>query len=212
MRCQYQETRLPDSWHPFRAKLRDFFHSNTFHFALGILIFTDLGIVLADIGLYLHYHENMPPRAKLVTHYLTWCSIVILTVFFIELCAQVFAFGASKWFHSWMHIFDFCVVLITLIAEIVVHLWLHNELSSLVGLSIIFRFWRVIRVVHVTTEALDLPHETEIHKLEHRIKELEEQLKKYEAAEMCSFRVKNEPDAEPVHHMKNDLAAAYHYK
>ena len=166
-----------------RRKLRHFFHSHKFHWILGTLIAVDLTAVLTDIALLIIWPQGSyrPPTVAWLETYLPYFSIGILSLFFIELLIQVFAFGVVKWFRNGFHIFDFVVVLATLIIEIVAHVLFHHEVTTVFGLAIIVRLWRVIRVIHVTTEALDLPHEEEVHELKKKIKMLERELSKYQA-------------------------------
>ena len=49
-------------------------------------------------------------------------------------------------------------------------------IESIVGLLIVFRLWRLVRVIHVTTEALDLGNEIKNHQLKETIERLESQL------------------------------------
>ena len=156
-----------------RKELHKFFHSASFRYGLAALIALDLLVVLTDIALMLLQHDGKHAYLKRVTRCLTDVSIGILSVFLVELLSQVFAFSPRKWFRSCLHSFDFSVVLMTLLIEIVAHVIFHEDVAHVAGLAIMFRLWRVIRVVHVTTEALELPHEEEIHDLKAKIKNLE---------------------------------------
>eukprot|EP01084_Bolivina_argentea_P103077 184659_1 len=159
-----------------RKKLRHFFHSNLFHYLLAILIVVDLAIVLLDIILILIYCDEIPHDIEEAIHELVYVSISILGVFLIELSLQMYAFGIKEWASECLHVFDFIIVSTTFILEIVMH---GNErVESMVGLLIVFRLWRLVRVIHVTTEALDLQHESELHELKEKCKHLQQQLEK----------------------------------
>eukprot|EP01083_Nonionella_stella_P078530 214978_1 len=164
-----------------RIKLQEFFESDWFHAALGILITIDLSIVLLEIALILLYCEDIPHNIHSTTHNLVYVSIGILGVFLLELTLQMYAFGPKPWCSHCLHVFDFIVVLVTFVAEIY---FLNDERAeALVGLIIVFRLWRLVRVIHVTAEALENQSEMQVHHMKQKIKELEKRLSKYEAAE-----------------------------
>merc|ERR1712154_301682 len=91
--------------------------------------------------------------------YLVFVSIAILAIFLVELSLQIFAFGAKEWLSDYMHVFDLVITLITFLFEIIYHK--KPSVQSMFGLLIVFRLWRLVRVIHVTTEALELKHENE---------------------------------------------------
>ena len=160
---------------PFK-KLRHFFHSNLFHYLLAILIVIDLAIVLLDIILLLIYCDGIPHDVEEAIHDLVYVSVTILGVFLFELSLQMYAFGIKEWASECLHVFDFIIVSTTFILEVVMHN--NKTVESMIGLLIAFRLWRLVRVIHVTTEALDLQHETEIDHLKEKIESLEEELEK----------------------------------
>ena len=158
-----------------RKKLRHFFHSNTFHYLLGTLIFLDLSIVLTDIILILIYCDDMPHDVEEAVHDLIYASVGILGTFLIELMLQMYAFGVKQWCSQCLHTFDFIIVFIAFTLELV---FIGNPaIESIVGLLIVFRLWRLVRVIHVTTEALDLSNELKHHQLQQTIQKLEKKLK-----------------------------------
>ena len=161
--------------HDIRKKLRHFFHSKLFHVLLGVLIAIDLVIVLFDIVVLLLYcGRNMPPTMEHIVHDIIYISITILGVFLVELTIQIYAFGFREWSHHWMHIFDYIIVFITFTAEISLHG--NAAMESVVGLLITFRLWRLVRVIHVTTEVMDLRSETERDMLQKTNKTLRREL------------------------------------
>ena len=160
-----------------KAKLKHFFHGKLFHMLLTILIVIDLIIVLTDIVVIMIHCDDIPHHIEEMLHVFFYISVTILSVFFIELCLQMYAFGIIKWMKDCLHVFDLCIVTSTLIAEILLHG--NPKAEGIVGLLIGFRLWRLVRVVHVTTEALDLQHEMERDKLLNKIKRLKHQIRKY---------------------------------
>eukprot|EP01083_Nonionella_stella_P023336 64540_1 len=157
-----------------RKQLRHFFHSRLFHYILGILIAIDLAIVLLDIALILVFCDAIPHALEELIHNLVSVSICILGVFIIELSLQMYAFGAKEWLSECLHVFDFLIVVITFSLELLMHG--NDKVQSMIGLLVVFRLWRLVRVIHVTTEALDLQHETELEELKEQIEDLEQEL------------------------------------
>ena len=153
-----------------RKKLRTYFHGNTFHIILAILIVLDLSIVLTDIILLLIYCDHIPHDIEVVVEDLTIVSIIILGTFLIELSIQMYAFGIKEWWKNCLHAFDFIITFVTFVMEIIFHN--NTKVESMIGLLIVFRLWRLVRVVHITTEALELKHESEEIKHEHFDEEL----------------------------------------
>ena len=136
-----------------RKKLRHFFHSNTFHYALTIFIMLDLSIVVADIIIILIYCDDIPHDVEVVFDDLVIISLTILALFLVELSTQMYAFGPIEWLSHPMHVFDLVITLITFIAELVLHG--NKSAESATGLLIVFRLWRLVRIVNVTAEALE---------------------------------------------------------
>jgi len=135
----------------------------------------DLAIVLTEIILLLIYCDDIPHDVEEVVENLIYVSLTILAGFIFELSLQMYAFGLKEWCKAPLHIFDFVIVVITFVLEIVFHN--HSEqVEATVGLLVGFRLWRLVRVVHVTTEALDLKHESEVEFLRGKVKDLEAQL------------------------------------
>ena len=164
-----------------RKRLRHFFHSNSFHYILAAVIVVDLAIVLTDIILLLSYCEDIPNGIEQVVDRLLYVSLTILGLFIIELSVQMYAFGIKKWCEAPLHIFDFGIVFVTFILEIVLHQHL-DRVETTVGLLVGFRLWRLVRVVHVTTEALELKYETEMDLLKQKMAVLKGHLAKYKEA------------------------------
>mmetsp|Transcript_6463 Transcript_6463/g.10211 ORF Transcript_6463/g.10211 Transcript_6463/m.10211 type:complete len:207 (-) Transcript_6463:99-719(-) len=172
---------------PLRKRLRRFFHSNLFNYTLAALIVCDLCIVLTDIIFLLVYCDDIPHHIEVVIEDLPIVSIVILGCFLMELALQMYAFGPRQWLSECLHTFDLVVTLLTFVMEIVFHG--NEKVESVVGLLIVFRLWRLVRVIHVTTEALELKHETEQHAHE---KNDEDLAKRFEDLQAENQKLKEE--------------------
>ena len=153
-----------------RKKLRHFFRSNLFHYVLAVFIIIDLGIVLTDVILLLVYCDHIPHDVEEVFHDFIIVSITILGLFLIELSVQIYAFGPKQWLSNFLHVFDLSITLITFIMEI--SFYGNKKVESVAGLLIVFRLWRLVRVIHVTTEVLENEHELAEHHRENLDKKI----------------------------------------
>ena len=151
-----------------KLKLQEFFHSKKFHYGLSILIFVDFAIVMADISIILVHCDHLTDSWHHVVEILRWLSVSILCLFAIELLIQIATFGL-KWLKHWMHVLDIFVVFVTLVFEIFFH---DSAEGDLIGILVIFRMWRLVRVLHITTEALEHAYVAKIHELQKKLKKL----------------------------------------
>ena len=165
-----------------RQMLQHFFHSAYWHRVLSGLIVMDLVVVLTDIIIILltchqdtgghdgdHDDHSVLDR---VLHVLPVISIILLSIFEIELMLNIYAFGC-KYLKRFLHLFDVIIVTITLILEIIFHYIIEDtDVEVIVSLTIILRLWRLVRVLHVTTEAIDVHNESKFHNYKDKIKQL----------------------------------------
>jgi hypothetical protein len=70
-------------------------------------------------------------------------------IFLIENLVEMAALGISTFFKQIFLAMDFIVVLVSLILELTFHL-LHAQLAQLVGILVMFRIWRFVRIGHVS--------------------------------------------------------------
>ena len=89
---------------------------------------------------------------------------------------EMYAWGIKRFIFAakGFYVFDFVVVAVTFFGEI----WFlgNKEAESIIGLLVLFRLWRLVRVLHVTTEGFHLLHEEQMSKLKNQIKELNDKL------------------------------------
>ncbi len=77
-----------------------------------------------------------------VLHYI---SIGILSIFMVEICVKIFAFRL-EFFKSKMEVLDAIIVVVSFALDIA---FATNEgLTSALGLLIVFRLWRVTRILN----------------------------------------------------------------
>ena len=105
---------------------------------------------------------------------LSWTSVAILGIFALEQAARLAVFGPRYFLHLW-HALDAVVIVSSLVLECV----LRGVAQETVSLLIVFRLWRLVRVMHGVAEAVAADAETELgrhHGAEQRLeRQLEEE-------------------------------------
>ncbi|KAJ3014110.1 hypothetical protein HKX48_005330 [Thoreauomyces humboldtii] len=138
------------------------------HAAVLFLVLIDLLLVSSEILLSFledqdckngnDSHDEKPRWLELLLR----SSIGILCAFCIEHALRLFAFGFSYYFYNPLHLFDAAVVFASLALE----LFLGGRLQEIVGLLIVLRFWRIVRIIDGVATAVKVEHEGEIQRLE----------------------------------------------
>jgi len=82
---------------------------------------------------------------------LFYFGVTILVIFLIENLVEMAALGISIFFKQIFLATEFIVVLVSLILELTFHLK-RDELASLVGILVMFRIWRFVRIGHGIAE------------------------------------------------------------
>lgn len=134
-----------------RSKLRRFLDSRSLHKAVIALITIDTACVLADL-IYTFLSPICTPEGPEAPQWLevlAHISLVITTLFLIEIPLTLWAFGAEfynplgKVTHARFHLFDAAIILTTFVLEVV----LKGRERELAGLLIVLRLWRLIKLV-----------------------------------------------------------------
>jgi len=147
-------------------------HLESRHFQLLVLILTltDLIIVVAEMTLSL-----IDPFEERVSHVVlsifTALSLTILSFFTLELFTHAFAFGLSYFCHVG-HFLDLIVIVAALILEIL----LKGTSREIVGLLIVVRFWRVLRLMDAVALTVAIQTTGDKQHGEDRMREMEEEL------------------------------------
>ncbi|CAG8623974.1 19642_t:CDS:1 [Cetraspora pellucida] len=108
---------------------------------------------------------------------LTIIAFAINAVFLLEIILNFIVFGLAyftKGPHWLLHIFDAILVFATFILEIL----LHGKQREVVGLLIIFRFWRLIKVVGTVVVGVGTYDERKEENLINKNKQLEQELER----------------------------------
>jgi hypothetical protein len=182
--------RCPWWWRPFgpfsgdhskmQQSLAKKLESRPLHIIVVVLVLLDLLIILTDLSLqsFFPIEEEAPHAVHTAEDVLAWTSVGILSLFTLEQFIKLAVFGPSYFCRVW-HAIDAFVIVTSLVLEIL----LRGPSREVVSLLIIFRLWRLARIMHAIAEEITIEHEESIkqhHKLEkkmqQRIHELEQQL------------------------------------
>ncbi|KAI8340059.1 hypothetical protein BC941DRAFT_371861 [Chlamydoabsidia padenii] len=158
------------SW---RKKLGHRLESDRMHWTILGLTMVDAACVLLQI-LYTFFHEcQMNPLMAEPIHN-GWLisfeaaetiSIVITCLFMLECTLSLVAFGPQYYFpgteHWKLHLFDIVVVVSTFVLDIV----LRGKEREVAGLLIIFRLWRIVKVMDAVVKGLTYTNEEQIEAL-----------------------------------------------
>ncbi|KZS99074.1 hypothetical protein SISNIDRAFT_480654 [Sistotremastrum niveocremeum HHB9708] len=153
----------PKSWNEWVGEKLE---SRRLHKFVITLIVIDAICVLADLSWSFLYDPCESPEDEdpLWLDVLSHISLVITTLFLIEIPFTLFAFG-PVWYnplgpvlHAHLHLFDAFVIVVTFVLEAV----LRGKERELAGLLIILRLWRLIKLVGgVAVGAGELTEETQ---------------------------------------------------
>jgi voltage-gated hydrogen channel 1 len=90
-----------------------------------------------------------------------WTSVTILSIFTLEQAVKLLVFGHRYFFWRLWHLLDAIIIITSLVLEIVLR---SGALRDVVSLLVIFRLWRIIRVVHAVAESVAINAEDREHK------------------------------------------------
>lgn len=169
-----------------RISLRDslcrLYSSERFQIAVVCLVILDALFVLCellmDLSILKADEHNIAPQ---VFHYL---SLALLTFFMMELAGKIFAYRLDFFKHKF-EVFDGIVVVVSFILD-VVYISREDAFDG-VGLLILFRLWRVARIVNGILMSMKNRANNEVQKLKYsnnhliqRVNELQEKNSKLE--------------------------------
>lgn len=79
---------------------------------------------------------------------LFWTTIAILSIFLVENAVLMVVLGLRAFFSRLLYVFDLFIVVVSLVLEITFRVLSQDDVSEFVGLLIIGRVWRFVRVGH----------------------------------------------------------------
>jgi hypothetical protein len=154
--------------------------SRPVHILIVALVLLDLTLILTDLSMSSFYpnEEEAPEAVRSASNVFAWISVGILSVFTLEQLSKFVVFGPAYFFKFW-HALDAFIIIASLVLEVV----LRGAAREVTSLLVIFRLWRLVRIMHSIAEEVSAEHGESIeqhHKLEkkmqQRINELEKQL------------------------------------
>ncbi|KAI7868320.1 hypothetical protein BDF14DRAFT_582089 [Spinellus fusiger] len=163
----------------WRTRLGHLLESQALHWTILGLTLLDTVCVLIQI-LYTFAHEcgndigsamlKGPDTIWVVAFEMAEVMTVFITCLFVMECVlNMVAFGPRYYLPGWshwkLHVFDILVVGSTFVLEVV----LHGKEREISGLLILFRLWRIVKVVDAVVKSISYSNEE-------RLKELTEEL------------------------------------
>jgi FlaA1/EpsC-like NDP-sugar epimerase len=163
-------TTLADSYYSAsRSKLAEILESRRAHLIILSLVVLDLFFVLVEILISLFDRDEW--EAHIAVNILSDLSLAIVCLFAVEQALHLYAFGI-RYFASWLHLLDVCVIIGSLVAELI----LKGREREAASLLIILRFWRVLRVMDAAALTVGIRMEQEQQELQKQIAILKGQL------------------------------------
>lgn len=121
------------------------FYTNKFNIIVVVLVILDLFFVIVEFFLDMNIIEVFDYRGgvEFVLKILYYFSFVIFSVFIVEIFVKLYVYRLS-FFRYKMEVFDVVIVIVFFIFDIIFR---NKEgFESGVGLLVILRLWRVIRI------------------------------------------------------------------
>jgi len=109
------------------------------------------------------------PKAVAIENFCHKAGIAILSIFFVEILIKIWI-GCRHFFHNPFEVLDFVVVTLSLVVDALIVPILQNQAKAetelVVALLLLFRVWRVARILHGIVEVVKpvLDHEKELKK------------------------------------------------
>ncbi|KAI8909372.1 hypothetical protein DFJ77DRAFT_472270 [Powellomyces hirtus] len=153
------------------------------HIAIIALVLVDLALVITEIILsFLEQQSNCNKDPTLPNEHaheealwiviLNRLSIAILCLFCFEHSLRMFALGLGDYLRNPLHAFDAAVVVGSLVLELV----LKGPAQEIVGLLIVLRCWRIVRVIDGVATAIKAEKEAEIHRIKRENQRLKNEI------------------------------------
>jgi len=151
----------------WRHDLGEFLEGHRMQSIMALLLFMDVFCVVVELLISSNIIRNDTEGAKHTTEILHICSLSILSFFGLEVCLLIVSFGPSFFRHPW-YVLDFVVIF----ASIIVDALLHSDEAELL---LIFRLWRVVRILHGLYTIREIDHKEKLD-LRKQVEQLEEEL------------------------------------
>eukprot|EP00892_Ulva_mutabilis_P005500 jgi/Ulvmu1/3321/UM155_0004.1 len=140
-----------------RAKVQ--LDSRAWQWVIIALVIVDACLVATDIILASVYcsRDHPPHDVEVAEKWLRYGSICILSFFVLEWLLEAYVHGFHRWVQTPLHLIDLIIVCVSLALEITA-LAISESAVELGGLLVVFRLWRVVRVMHAVGEVEHQKH------------------------------------------------------
>lgn len=128
--------------------------------------------VIQDVSYPAGCDEHRYSGVHIAEEVLFYLTILILSIFMIELNCAMVALTPSIFFRQFFFALDYFIITVSLALEITFHILSDELYQSLSGLLVIFRIWRFIRIGHGIVELTNEAAHREYDKLVIYTKEL----------------------------------------
>ncbi|XP_040191892.1 voltage-gated hydrogen channel 1-like [Rana temporaria] len=171
-----------DSSYTFRDALKWFFGCHKFQIVIVCLVILDalfvLIEVLLDLELLVDKVDHIIPK---IFHYM---SLAIVSLFVLEILCKIIAFSV-EFFHHKCEVFDAAIVGVSFIIKVIY--LTREDLFRAIGLLILLRIWRVVRIVLGFSLSVTFQAEDKIQKFKDKNEILLERVSQLE--QQCSQQV-----------------------
>lgn len=160
-----------------RSHLSHFLNSSAGHYLIFALVGIDVAGIFADFLIALHVCEHSGDKGFNPAPWedslagLEIISLVISSLFMVELSACIFAFG-WRYFSTKWHVFDAAVIVAGFMVDVV----LRGTVEEVGSLVVVGRLWRVFKIVEEMSEGAQEELEglrDEVELLRAKVEELE---------------------------------------
>lgn len=162
---QRPESTVPPAWWGRHAstqrRLAAALESRRMHVVIIALTILDLCIVVTELSLFSFYpvEEERPEAVTSAEDVLAWTTVAILSIFALEQLAKLAVFG-FRYFMQFWHAFDAAIIVTSLVLEVL----LRGPARDTVALLVVFRLWRLVRVMYGVVEVETAEHEAALGK------------------------------------------------
>jgi len=172
----------------FRRRLGHFSEGHLIQTLGAVLVALDLITVVSELFIEEHWKkcndaQHIPHGVEIAEEVLTTTSLVILFVLAFEVFLLLVAFGLSFFRHP-LYILDLVVISTSILFEF-------EFRDTVGGLLVIFRLWRIVRIIHSVAIMQEEKAEGKIHKIK---AELDEERHKVASLEQEILQLRPKPE------------------
>jgi hypothetical protein len=146
-----------------REKIRKVLTSNYFHIIIIVLVLLDSFCVTVELVIDLESSDSVSESLQHVEETFKFVGLTILSLFVVELIFKL-VFIREEFFKSKLEMFDAFIVVVSFILDIV-FIDKKSAVATLGSIFVLFRFWRIIRIVNGIIMTVEKRAEAKIEKL-----------------------------------------------